>query len=162
MVGFVAVAKTFQDVNGVWKRRLVYLYRLETTSKRCVFFKVLAVLIQSGCTDCLQLSTSKHRFQNRSCVDCTLSSTCANQGVDLIDESDDVATGTNFLGDFLKSFFEVSAVAATCNKGTKIKCVELFVLQGFWHVAGNNCLRKTFNNCSFSYAWFTNQDRVVF
>jgi hypothetical protein len=33
--------------------------------------------------------------------------------VDLVDESDDVAAGANFFGDFLQALFEVSAVAAT-------------------------------------------------
>ena len=162
MVSFVAVAKTLQDVDGVGKRWLVNLHRLKTTSKSCIFFEVLAVFVKCCCTNCLQLSASKQRLQNGSCVDCTFCCTCTNERVDLIDKSDDVPTRANFFGDFLESFFKVSAVAATCNKGTKIKCVKLLVLQSFWNVAGNNCLSKSFNNCSFSNSWFANQDRVVF
>ena len=91
MVGFVTVAKTLQDVDGLRQRWLVDHDLLKTTSKGRVFFEVLAVLVKSGCTDGLKLATGKHRLQDRSRVNRTLGSAGANECVNLIDEGNDVA-----------------------------------------------------------------------
>ena len=101
MVNFVAVAETLENVDGLWQRWLVDGDRLKTTSKSRVFFEVLAVFVEGGCTDGLKLAASKQRLQYRGCIDGTLGSASANQGVNFIDEGDDVATGANLFGDLL-------------------------------------------------------------
>ena len=111
MVRFVAVAQTLQDVDGLRQGWLVDHNLLKTTSKGSVFFEVLAVLVESGCTNGLKLATGKHGLQDRSRVDCTFGCTGTNQGVNLIDEGDDVTARANLFGYFLETLFEITAVA---------------------------------------------------
>ncbi len=88
----VAIAKPTKNVNGQSDRRLGHLNWLEPTLQRRIFLNVLAVLIQGGSTNGLQLSASKHRFENGCRIDRTFSGTGPHQGVDLIDEQHYIAT----------------------------------------------------------------------
>ena len=96
----------------VWAtRRLVDLDRLETTLECGVLLDVLAVLVGGGRADGLELTTSQHRLEDRSSVDGTFGGTGTHQGVDLVDEQDDVAAGLDLLQHLLEAFFEVTAIA---------------------------------------------------
>ena len=81
--------------------------------------------------------------------------------MDLVDEEDDVAASTNFLEDLLEALFEVTAVARTSDKRAHIEAVDLLVLDGFGHIAGNDCLSEAFDNGGLTDARLTNQNRVV-
>ena len=94
-------------------------------------------------------------------VDGAFRGTCTDQGVDLIDEEDDVAASTNFLEDLLEALFEVTAVARAGDQRAHIEAVDLLVLDRFGHVTGNDCLGKALNNGSLTDARLTNQNRVV-
>ena len=140
MVGFVAIAQTLQDVNCHCRGWLRYLNRLESSNERGIFFKVLAVFIQGGCTNCLQLSSSKHWLQNGSCIDSTFRSTSTDQCVNLINKGDDVAPGPDFLGYLLQSFFKVTTVTRTCNEGAHVQGVELLTAKSLGNISRNNSL----------------------
>ena len=81
--------------------------------------------------------------------------------MDLVDEEDDVAASTNFLEDLLEALFEVTAVARASDQRAHIKAVDLLVLDGFGHIAGNDCLSEAFDNSGLTDARLTNQNRVV-
>ena len=89
-------------------------------------------------------------------VDRAFGGTRTDQGVDLVDEEDDVAASTNFLKDLLEALFEVTAVARASDQRTHIEAVDLLVLNGFGHIAGNDCLGEAFDNGSLTDAWLTN------
>ena len=122
---------------------------------------MLAVLIQGGGTNGLEFTTSQQGLQNTGSVNSSFCCSCAHQGVDLINEDDDVASRTNLFGDFLQTLFEVSAVATTRNQGTQVQGVELLVLEGFGNVTFDNGLGKTLDHGRLSHTGFTDQDRVV-
>ena len=78
VVCLVAITKPLQNVDRhgwIW---LCNLDRLETTNKGRILFKVLAVLIESCCTNCLQFTSCQHWLQNRRCINCTLSCSGSN------------------------------------------------------------------------------------
>ena len=62
VVRLVLIAQALQDEEGVIQRRFIDLHRLETTLQRGILFDVLAVLIQGGSTDCLQLAAGQLGF----------------------------------------------------------------------------------------------------
>jgi hypothetical protein len=64
VVGFVTLAQTLEDLDGVGNGRLLNLDGLETTLQRSILLQVLAVLISGGRTNGLQLATSQHRLEN--------------------------------------------------------------------------------------------------
>src|SRR5699024_12659933 len=69
VVCFVLIAQAAQDGDGVFHGRLINLYRLETTLQRRVLFNVLAVLIQRGRTNGLQLTAGQLRFEQGRRID---------------------------------------------------------------------------------------------
>ena len=72
---------------------------------------MLAILVQGGCTDGLQFASSQHGLEDGGSVNRALCGTCTNEGVNLINEQDDVAAGADFLQNLLQALFEVTAVA---------------------------------------------------
>ena len=156
VVGLVAIAQALENAHGLFDAGLVNLHRLETTFKSRILFDVLAVLVAGGCADGLQLTARKHGLEHLRGVDRAFGGTRTDQGVDLVDEEDDVAASTNFLKDLLEALFEVTAVARASDQRTHIEAVDLLVLNGFGHIAGNDCLGEAFDNGSLTDAWLTN------
>ena len=122
---------------------------------------MLAVLIQGGGTDGLQLASGKHWLEDRSGIDSTLGSTSADQGVNLIDKGDDVTAGADLLGYLLQALFEVTAVARTCDQASHVQGVDLLAAKGLRNVVGDDCLSKSLNNRGLTNAWLTDKDWVV-
>src|SRR5207249_358851 len=71
VVRFVAVAQTFEDLDGVRQGGLTDLDRLEPALERRVLLQVLAVLVERRRADRLQLAPRKHRLEDRRGVDRT-------------------------------------------------------------------------------------------
>src|SRR5699024_11342727 len=103
-----------------------------------VLLDVLAVLLEGGGADGLQLATSQHRLQDAGGVDRSLSGTRTDQRVDLVDEQDDVAAGADLLEHLAQPLLEVTAVAGTGHQGTEVEGVELLVLQRLRNVAADD------------------------
>ena len=111
-------------------RRLLGDDLLEATLEGGVLFEVLAELVEGGGANGLQFATGEHRLQNRRRVDRALGGTRSDEGVDLIDEEDDVAAGLD-LEHLLETLLEVAAVARTGDEGAEVERVELLVVEGF-------------------------------
>ena len=117
------------------RRRLGDLDRLEAALERGILLEVLAVLVERGRADRLQLAAGEQRLEDRGGVDRALGGTGTDQGVDLVDEDDDVAARADLLGDLLQALFEVTAVAGAGDERAEVERVELLVLQRLGHVA---------------------------
>jgi hypothetical protein len=111
VVGLVAVAQALEDLDGVLHRGLLDLDRLEAALERGVLLEVLAVLVERGGADGLQLAAGQHRLEDAGGVDRALGGAGTDEGVDLVDEQDDVAAGGDLLEDLLEALLEVTAVA---------------------------------------------------
>ena len=97
VVGLVPVAQTLEDLDGVGHGRLFDLDGLEPTLEGGVFLEVLAVLVEGGRTDGLQLAAGEHRLEDAGRVDGALGRTGTHERVQLVDEEDDVAAGCGSL-----------------------------------------------------------------
>ena len=64
VVRLVAVAQALEDLDRVRDRRLGDLDRLEAALQRGVLLEVLAVLVERGRTDGLQLAAGQHRLED--------------------------------------------------------------------------------------------------
>ena len=91
MVGLVPVAQALQDLDGEGHIGLLHLDGLKAPLQGSVLLQVLAVLVEGGGTDGLQLAAGQHGLQDRGGVDGPLGRARADQGVQLVDEQDDVA-----------------------------------------------------------------------
>ena len=72
-------------------RRLVHEDRLEAPLQRGVLLDVLAVLVQRGGADGVQLAARQHGLEHVGGVHGALGRARADQGVHLVDEEDDAA-----------------------------------------------------------------------
>src|SRR5699024_8044417 len=108
---------------GVFNRWFINLDWLEPTFQSRIFFNVFAVFIQGGCTNGLQFTTGQHRFQNRCGIDGAFRGTGTHQGVDLVDEQDDVTAGPDFFEHLFQAFFEVTTVTGPGNQRTQVQGV---------------------------------------
>ena len=143
------------------KRRLVHLHGLEATFERSILLEVLAVLVDRGGTDGLELTAREQRLEDGCGVDGALGSTGADEGVDLVDEGDDVTAGADLLCDLLQALFEVTAVAASGDEGSEVESVELLVFQRLRHITANDRLGEAFDHGSLTDTGLTDQHRVV-
>ena len=60
VIDLVALLQAPEDGNGVLHRGLVHLYGLEPALQRGVLFNVLAVFVQRGGADAVQLAPGQH------------------------------------------------------------------------------------------------------
>ena len=161
MVGLVAVPQALQDVDGQRDGRLGHLDRLEPALQGGVLLDVLAVLVEGGGADGLELATGQHGFEDAGGVDGPLSGTGTDEGVDLVDEQHDVAAGFDLLEHLLQAFLEIAAVAGTGDQGTQVEGVDLLVAQGLGHVAADDGLAEALDDGGLADARFADQHRVV-
>jgi len=161
VVGLVAVAQALEDLDGVRQRRLGHLDRLEPALEGRVLLDVLAVLVERGRADGLQLAAGQHRLEDAGGVDRALGGTRTHEGVDLVDEQDDVAAGADLLEDLLQPLLEVTAVAAAGDQRAEVEGVELLVLEGLGHLALDDVLGQTLDHGGLADAGLADEDRVV-
>ena len=107
----IAVLQPAQDLHSLVLGGRIHQDGLETTFQGPVLLDVLAILVERRRADRLQLAAGQHRLEDRRGIDRTLGGAGADQGVDLVDEQDDVTAGLDLLEDLLEAFLEVTAVA---------------------------------------------------
>ena len=161
MVRLVAVAQTLQDLDRVRHGRLAHLDGLEAALERGVLLDVLAVLVERGRTDGLQLAAGQHRLEDARRVDGALGGTGTDERVDLVDEQDDVAAGADLFEDLLQALFEVTAVAAAGHERTEVEGVELLVLERLGNLATHDRLGQALDDGGLADAGLADQDGVV-
>ena len=146
VVGFVAILETVEDLDGVGHRRLVDLDRLEAALESRILLEVLAVLLERRRPDRLQLAAGEHRLEDGGGVDRPLGGARTDEGVDLVDEDDDVTAGLDLLEDLLEALLEVAPVPGAGDEGAQVERVELLVREGLGDVAGDDALGKAFDD----------------
>ena len=161
VVGLVAVAQALEDLDGVLDRGLLDLDGLEAALQGGVLLQVLAVLVEGGGADGLQLAAGQHRLEDAGGVDGPLGRAGPDQGVELVDEQDDVAPGLDLLEDLLQALLEVAPVPATGDQGPQVEGVELLAPQGVRHLVGRDLLGQALDDGGLADAGLADEDRVV-
>ena len=161
VVGLVAVAQALEDLDGVGHRGLLHDDLLEAPLEGGVLLEVLAVLVERGGADGLELAAGEHRLEDAGRVDGALGGAGTHQGVELVDEQDDVAAGADLLEHLLEALLEVAAVAGTGDQGAEIERVQLLVVQRLGHVVGHDLLGQALDDGGLAHAGLADEHRVV-
>ncbi len=161
MVRLVAVAQALQDLDGVSDRGLVDLHGLEAAFERGVLLEMLAVLVECGRADGLQFTAGEHRLEDRRRVDGSFGRARPDEGMDLVDEQDDVAACADLLQHLLEALLEVTAVTGTGDERTEVERVELLGLERVGHVVGDDLLSEALHDRGLADARFADEDWVV-
>ena len=162
MVVLVTLLQAAQNRDGFRGRRLVHHDHLEAAFQGLVGLEVFLVLVQRGGADGAELATRKGRFEDVGRVHGARGTACAHEGMDFIDEQDDLAGGVDdFLHDAFQPFFELALVFRARDEGAHVQGIDLLGLQVLRHAAGDDILGDPFRDGGLAHARFTHEDRIV-
>ena len=143
-------------------RRLADQDRLEAPLQRGVLLDVLAVLVERRRADAVQLAARQHRLEHVAGVHRALGRARADDGVQLVDEEDDLALGLgDFLEDGLQALLELAAELRAGDQRAHVERDDPLVLQPLRHVAADDALRQPLDDGGLADARLADQHRVV-
>ena len=158
----VTFLQATENGDGILHRGFIHLHRLEPALQSGVLFDILAVLVQRRRTDAVQLAPSQHGLQQVARVHAALGLSCAHNGVQFIDEQDDLALGLLHLVQHgFQPFLKLAPVLGARDQRAHIQRENGLVLQLFGDILLHDSLGKPLGNGGFANAGFADQDRVV-
>jgi hypothetical protein len=141
---------------------LVHDDRLEAALERGVLLDVLAVLVERGRADAVQLAPGQHRLEQVAGVHRAVGLAGADDQVELVDEEDDPAVALlDLLQDGLEALLEFAAVLGAGHEGAHVEGEDGPVLQALRHVAAQDPLGQALDDRRLADAGLADQDRVV-
>src|SRR2546428_2225440 len=150
-----------EDVDRLGQRRLVDEDRLEPTLEGSVFFDVLAVLVERGRADALNLAARERGFEDVGGVDRAFRRAGPDQRVQLVNEQHDLAARANLVEDLLQPLLELTAVFGTRDQSAHVEREHPLVLERLRHVAQVDLLGKTFGDGGLANAGLADERGIV-
>ncbi len=163
VVRLVAVTQAAQDSDRVVHRRLGHQDGLEPPGQRRVLLDVLAVLIQRGRADDVQLAAGQGGLEHVAGVHPALAAAArAHQRVQLVDEDDQlVPVLPDLVDDPLDPLLEVPPVAGAGHHAGQLQLHDPLAAQRLRHVVVHDALRQAFHDRGLAHPGLADQDRVV-
>ena len=162
VVDRIALLQAAQDRDRVLDRGLVDQHRLETTLERGVLLDVLAILVERGRADAVQLAARERGLQHVARVHGALGLAGADHGVQLVDEEDDAAF---LLGEVvehsLEPLLELAAELRARDQRAHVERENALVAQALGHLAVDDALCKTLDDRGLADTRLADQHRVV-
>ena len=115
-----------------------------------------------GRADALQLTAAQRGLDDVRRVHRAFGGTGADDGVQFVDEKDDVFRAANFVHHRFDALFELAAIFRARDHEREIERDDFFVAQKLGHVAARDFLREPFDDRGLADAGFAEQDRIVF
>ena len=151
-----------QDGDGVLDRRLGDEDGLEAAGERGVLLDVLAVLVERGGADAVQLAAGERGLEQVRGVHRAVRLAGADEGVHLVDEEDDLPFRRGHLGEHrLQPLLELAAIFCAGDQRAHVEREQLLVLQRFRHVAVDDAERQALDDGGLADARLADQHRVV-
>ena len=123
---------------------------------------MLAVFVERGGADAVQLAAGQHRLEQVAGVHRALGLAGADDGVQLVDEQDDLALRLlHFLEHGLEAFLELAAELGPGDQRAHVERDDPLVLQPFGHVAADDALGQALDDGGLADAGLADQHRVV-
>lgn len=106
----VSTAQPLKDLDRMCGTGRLDDDRLEAAFEGVIFLDVLAVFVERGRADALQLATAERGLEHVGGVDRAFRTTGTDQSVQFVDEQDRVLRTANFVHDRFDSFFKLTAI----------------------------------------------------
>ena len=143
-------------------RRLVDEDRLEAAGEGGVLLDMLAVFVERGRADAVQLAARQRRLQQVRRVHRAVGLAGADQRVHLVDEEDDAAGGRGDLRQHgLQPLLELAAIFRAGDQRAHVERHQLLVLQRLRHVAIDDAQRQAFGDGRLADAGLADQHGIV-
>ena len=157
-----ALLQSAQDRDRVLLRGRIHLHRLEPALQRGVLLHVLAVFVERGRADAVELAAREHRLEHVARVGRAFGLARADDGVDLVDEEDDASVrGADLVQHRLQALLELAAVLRAGHQGGQVEREDGAVLESFRHVAAHDALREPLDDGGLADARLADEDGVV-
>ena len=161
MVVLVLLAQALEDLEGLVDRRRLDHDGLEAALERAVLLDVLAVLVQRRGAHALQLAARERRLQHVGGVDGALGRAGAHQGVQLVDEQDDVPVGGDLVHDRLEPLLELAAVLGAGDDRGHVERQHAVVAQHVGTLPARDEQGQALDDGRLADAGFADEHRVV-
>jgi len=149
VVFFVFGSDAAQDLQRIVVFGRFHDHFLETALQSTVFFNVLAVFIHGAGADALELAPCQGRFEHVGCIQRASAppcGTCPNQGVDLVNEKDDIGILLYLGKERFHAFLELPAVFGPCHHRADVQRKDPFTLQCRGAFAVSDPVGQAFHN----------------
>src|SRR5690606_40683639 len=119
-----------EDRDGVFDRWFADVDLLEAALERGILLDVFTVLVECRRTDEAQLAAREHGLEHVGCRDRSLAPAGTHEGVEFVDERDDLPVGVvDLLEHGLESLLEFATVLRAGDKGGEVNRDESFGLE---------------------------------
>ncbi len=143
-------------------RRFVDHHGLKAAFEGGVLLDVLAVFVERGGADAVQFAAGEHRLEHVAGVHRALGLAGADDGVDFVDEEDDLALGLGHLLEHgLEALLEFAAELGAGDQRAQVERHDALLLQAVGHVARHDAPGQTLDDGGLAHARFADQHRVV-
>ena len=158
----VLLLQATKDRDSVLNGRLAHQNGLKTAGKRRVLLDVLAVFVKRGRANRVQVATGERGLEDVTGVHGALGGTRAHDGMELVDEQDDLAFGLlDFLEHGLQAVLELAAVLGAGDQRAHVELDEVAVPQRARHVAGHDSLGDALDDGRLADARLADEHGVV-
>ena len=163
VVRLVLLLDAAQDLDGVLDAGLADEDLLEPALQRGVLLDPLAVLVERGRADHVQLAAGQHRLEHVAGVHRGVAAgTGADDRVQLVDERDELAAGVlDLLEHGLEPLLELAAVLRPGHHRGQVEAEHPAALERVGHVAGDDPLGEPLDDGGLADAGLADQHRVV-
>ena len=162
VVRLVARFEGGEDLDRVVGRGFVEVDGGEATFEGGVLLDVAAVLVEGGRADDAQFAPGEGRLEHVGGVDRAFGGARADDGVELVDEEDDLALGlADLVDDGLEPFLELAAELGSGEEDAHVERHESLAAQVVGHVVGGHALGEGLGDGGLADAGFADDHRVV-
>ena len=161
MVHFIGVLQCCQHLHGNRFCRLLHAHRLKPPLKGGILFNMLAVFLKSGCANQLNFPSCQSRLKNIRGINRALCRTCPDDGMDFINEKNDIACRLYILQCLFHAFLKFPTIFRACDHSGQIQRKNPLMPQGIGHIAITDFLRQTLHNRRFPDTGVTHQAGVI-
>ena len=136
--------------------------RLEAAGECRVLLHVLAIFVERGGADAMELAAGERRLQQVRGVHGAVALAGADQRVHLVDEQDDLAVrGLDLREHGLQPLLELAAIFGAGDQRAEIERQHLLVLEALGHVAIDDAVRQPLDDRRLADAGLADQHGIV-
>jgi len=161
VVALVAVAEALEDLHRLVLRGRLHHDDLEPPVERRILLDVLAVLVERGGADALDLAPGEGRLEHVGGVDRPLGAAGAHERVQFVDEQDRVLCAADLVHHRLDPLLELAAVLRARDHHGEVEDDDAAVGEQLGHVAIDHPLGEAFHDRRLAHARLAEEDRIV-
>lgn len=162
MMVFVLILDVLQYLKGFLGCGRLYHHFLETTFQSSVFLDALAVFVQRSSANALYLATSQCWLQHIGGIHASCGSSRTDNGVDLVDEEDDIRILLQLVDNGTDALFKLTAVFGTGHHARHVEHNDTLIEEDTRHLLLIDAQRQTFDNGRLAHTWLAYQHGIVF